>query len=435
MGKKGLKKRKKLIALLSVAAAVLSLAGGGIGAAFAMAAVKSSASSKALSASSVFQKGKNPQKAVLAMAGDGGESYLKMNPGNISTPVVQFSEVNGAKISLNYSEPVSSDELYANFEAPAGISVIPFALGKEFPYGSDGKFDSSRIEQWIMSGNYSSTLAVSVQNAPNDNFYPLLGGVDPSTGKLVSIATSHVPSQGQTVQYAFQEACIANEKFTSGPENGKTMSEVLDGSSKALSPEECDAVFHKQVSISITFGGKTYSLGNQQQVEELMEKLNYQTPSTNASYYNGPSIPGPAVLRVKLSSLAMYFLGMLFRDYTSNATVNMKMAMWPNDAENNSLYSPKGALIHADGEMEGRTSSVNFWSQLFGDPDSYYTAFAPASDFNSQGDLSPSSAAGPLGAWFKAVSQDGQPLTRVKIRLYSDSSGSYFTPAFGIRMT
>ena len=433
MRKKRIKKRTRLIALLS-ALATLAVGGIGTGLAFsAMAAVRSSSPAskgpekrEASPSLSISQKGKKPQNAVLAMPG--GASYLEMNPGSITTPVAQLTGGNGYAISLAYGAP----GVDVTFSSPSGISIMPFAFSEEFPYGSNGKFDPSQIQRWVMSGNYSSTLSVAVQNAPNDNLYPLLGGVAPFTGKLVKkITTSYVPSQGQTVQYAFQEACITNEKFTSGPENGKTMSEVLDGSSEALSPEECDAVFHKQVSISITFGGKTYSLGNQQQVEELMENLNYQTPSTNASYYNGPSIPGPVTIKADLSSLAMYFLGILYQDHTSNATVNVQMAMWPNTStNNNALYSSNGALIQTSVYTDGYTPSADFWAQLFGDPNSYYTTSAPASDFNSQGDLSPSSAAGPLGAWFKAVSQGGQPLTRVKIQLYSDSSGSYFTPAY-----
>ncbi|MBO6098026.1 MAG: hypothetical protein J6O87_00990, partial [Aeriscardovia sp.] len=432
MKKKRTKKRTRLIALLAALAALL--AGGiGTGAAFAaMAAVRSSSPAskgpekrEARPSLSISQKGKKPQKAVLAMPG--GATYLDMNPGSQTTPVAQLAGGNGYSISLDYGAPGVS----VTFSSPSGISIMPFAFSEEFPYGSNGKFDPSQIQRWIMSGNYSSTLSLAVLNAPNDNFYPLLGGVAPFTGKLVNITTSYVPSQGQTIQYAFQEACITNEKFTSGPMEGKTMSEVLDGSSKALSPEECDAVFHKQVSISIAFGGKTYSLGNQQQVEELMENLNYQTPSTNASYYNGPSIPGPVTIKAELSSLAMYFLGILYQDHTSNATINVQMAMWPNTStNNNALYSSNGALIQTNVYVDGYSPSADFWAQLFGDPNSYYTTSAPASDFNSQGDLSPSSAAGPLGAWFKAVSQGGQPLTRVKIQLYSDSSDSYFTPSY-----
>ena len=435
MKKKRTKKRTRLIALLAALAALL--AGGiGTGAAFAaMAAVRNSSASaskatrkvrKAPSPIAILtQKGKEPQKSVLAIPG--GADPLKMYPGTFITPVAQLTGGNGYSISLAYGAPA----VEVTFSSPSGISIAPFAFSEEFPYGSNGKFDPSQIQRWIMSGNYSSTLSLAVQNAPNDNLYPLLGGVAPFTGKLVNITTSYVPSQGQTVQYAFQEACITNEKFTSGSMEGKTMSEVLDGSSKALSPEECDAVFHKQVAISISFGGKTYNLGNQQQVEELMENLNYQTPSTNASYYNGPSIPGPVTIKANLSSLAMYFLGILYQDHTSNATINVHMAMWPNTStNNNALYSSNGALIQTNVYVDGYSPSANFWSQLFGDPNSYYTTSAPSSDFNSQGVLSTSSPAGPLGAWFKAVSQDGQPLTRVKIQLYSNSQQSYFTPAY-----
>ena len=249
MGKKGLKKRKKLIALLSVAAAILSLAGGGIGAAFAMAAQKkASASSSPASPSreaKYLAKRKAEEKALEAqrkkerlqklqeerrqeekklmenekprsvlLASSSGEASKNANIIGGGQWTGGFA--NSSPVSLSPEAPSSSipssNSLSIQLSSP--LYWVPFFFeGSVLPLNSSGSLDESQIQSWVESGNFASGAYVGLQDtaslgsflqtadggavafgesSSNYKLYqsPLFGGVNPETGALTTITTA-----------------------------------------------------------------------------------------------------------------------------------------------------------------------------------------------------------------------------------------------------
>ena len=84
---------------------------------------------------------------------------------------------------------------------------------------------------------------------------PLLGGVEPETGKVVDVTNAYpdgmqlpnslLNTKGISIEQYFQKECNSDATFTEGSYNGKTMAQVLGVPKADLSPEACDAVFHK----------------------------------------------------------------------------------------------------------------------------------------------------------------------------------------------
>lgn len=129
-----------------------------------------------------------------------------------------------------------------------------------------------------------------------------------------------------------------------------------------------------------------------------------------------------------------------FDDTQQSTVFAPTINLWPS-TKTGDLYSAKGAQIQVSSTVEGKpANSYTYTYQLFGNaPDNYYSSSAPASDFTSDGLLSPSSPAGPLGLYFNAVSQTGQPLTQVQVALQFEGAmgtglnaerGSYIWPAY-----
>lgn len=383
-------------------------------------------------------------------------------PGIVSvSPAPDVQGVNTTASIASYGP----NALTFTFNAPSGLTILPFLFNTStsaywnnstnnnpfYPANSTGQgFNATQVEEAIESGNYVSSISVSTPTGTYEQPVPLLGGVQPETGKVVSVTNAYpdgmqlpnsfLNTKGISIEQYFQKECNADATFTVGAYEGKTLSDVLGVPKKDLTPEACDAIFHKNVDLTVTFGAKSYSFTSPQQVEELISSLDINIPSTNFVGYNGPGIDGPMQIHATLSGMAVYFLGIYFDDTQQNTVFAPTINLWPS-TKTGDLYSAKGAQIQVSSTVEGKpANSYTYTYQLFGNaPDNYYSSSAPASDFTSDRLLSPSSPAGPLGLYFNAVSQTGQPLTQVQVALQFEGAlgnglnaerGSYIWPAY-----
>ena len=384
-------------------------------------------------------------------------------PGIVSiSPAPGITGINTTASIATYGK----DALTFHFSAPEGLQILPFLFRTSttaywdgtsdntpfYPANSNGQgFNATQIEEAIASGNYVSSISVESSNSSYKQPIPLLGGVQPETGKVVSVTSSYpnglqlsnspLSTKGISIEQYFQKECNADATFTEGSFKGKSLSDILGVPKAELTPEACDAIFHEQLNLTVSFGGKTYNFSNPQQVGELIKSLDTDVPSTNFTGYNGPAIDGPMQINASLTGMAVYFLGLYFGVNGDNTTFAPTINLWPSTKNTGALYSAAGAQIQVSSTVEGQPgNSYTYTYQLFGNAsDNFYSSSAPASDFASNGLLSADAPAGPLGLYFNAVSQTGQPFTQVQVALQfinafgnglSGLSGSYLWPAY-----
>ncbi|MBQ1419583.1 MAG: hypothetical protein IIZ01_01455 [Aeriscardovia sp.] len=372
-------------------------------------------------------------------------------PGIVSiSPAPAVTGVNTTASIASYGP----NALTFTFSAPKGLTILPFLFNTEqsfYPANSSGQgFNAQQVEEAIKSGNYASSISVSAPQGTYEQPIPLLGGVEPETGKVVDVTNAYpngmqlpnslLNTKGISIEQYFQKECNTDATFTEGAYKGKTLAQVLGVSKADLTPEACDAVFHKNIDLTVSFGGKSYSFTNPKQVEELINAFEINIPSTNFTGYNGPGIEGPMQIHASLSGMAVYFLGLYFGDTQEGATFSPTINLWPS-TQNGGLYSPSGANIQVSSTVEGKAeTSYTYTYQLFGNSYSnFYSSSVAASDLTSNGLISSSASAGPLGLYFNAVSQTGQPLTQVQIALQFEGAtgnglsgygGDYIWPAY-----
>ncbi|MBO7671661.1 MAG: hypothetical protein J6S25_02805 [Aeriscardovia sp.] len=376
-------------------------------------------------------------------------------PGIVSiSPAPSVTGVNTTASITTYGP----NALTFNFSAPEGLTILPFLFNTSingpttfYPANSSGQgFNAQQVEEAIASGNYASSISVSAPNGTYKQPVPLLGGVEPETGEVVKVTNAYpdgmqlpnslLNTKGISIEQYFQKECNSDATFTEGAYEGKTLAQVLGVSKADLTPEACDAVFHKNIDLTVSFGGKSYSFTNPEQVEELINSFETNIPSTNFTGYNGPGIEGPMQIHASLSGMAVYFLGLYFGDTQTNATFSPTITLWPS-TQNGSLYSASGASIQVNSTVEGKAETSHTYTyQLFGNSaDNFYSSSVPSSDLTSSGLISSSAPAGPLGLYFNVVSQTGQPLTQVQIALQFEGAtgnglsgygGDYIWPAY-----
>ena len=465
--KKKTKKRTRIVALLTALTALLA---GGIGTAAAipaMAAVNSSGASAAKShvddkkahgrlSLRSLKLAEEPASPTSFKSG----SYASM-PGMISSsPASQITGINTTASVVDYGQ----DALSFDFSSPAGLTALPYlfqtvqtAFNNDYvnstfyPASSSGAgFSMQQVEEAIASGNYASSISVSTTSGSYQQPVSLLGGVDLETGKVVDVTNAYpdgmlnsnspLNTKGISIEQYFQKECSSDITFSTGAYKGKTFSDVLGVTKNDLTPEECVALFQKNVNVTATFAGKSYSFTNPQQVAELVNAFEINVPSTNYTGYNGPGIEGPMQIHASLSGMAVYFLGLYFGETQQNATFSPTINLWPGTGTTD-LYSPSGANFQVSSTFEGKPDKDYTYNyQLFGNSaDNFYSSSVPSSDLTSSGLISSSAPAGPLGLYFNAVSQTGQPLTQVQISLQlksvSDNGlsaevGDYLWPAY-----
>ena len=372
-------------------------------------------------------------------------------PGIVSiSPAPAVTGVNTTASIASYGP----NALTFTFSAPKGLTILPFLFNTEqsfYPANSSGQgFNAQQVEEAIKSGNYASSISVSAPQGTYNQPIPLLGGVEPETGKVVDVTNAYpngmqlpnslLNTKGISIEQYFQKECNTDATFTEGAYKGKTLAQVLGVPKADLTPDACDAIFHKNIDLTVSFGGKSYSFTNPKQVEELINAFEINIPSTNFTGYNGPGIEGPMQIHASLSGMAVYFLGLYFGDTQEGATFSPTINLWPS-TQNGGLYSPSGANIQVSSTVEGKAeTSYTYTYQLFGNSYSnFYSSSVAASDLTSNGLISSSASAGPLGLYFNAVSQTGQPLTQVQIALQFEGAtgnglsgygGDYIWPAY-----
>ena len=431
MGKKGLKKRKKLIALLSAAAAVLSLAGGGIGAAFAMAAQKKapspSPSSSHLKVETQDQKKAQKEqeaKAESALLKKRQTSTLLSSPRSNSTldslsplPASALAgDLWSGGILSSSPTPVSSPQ--AAFSSPAETRTLslssplvwlPFDFqGNNASVEEDaGWVDQEQIKSWVESGNYASEAMIGFQNtgqgitsseaaykAPTESQETsLFGGVNPDTGEPVNVTSNGEYSQ-PFEQYVIS-LCMQNTPVSQG---GQGVAAALGLSSSKPTSSQCLQAFQKNAEEQVTVGGTSYDLLSYQGLSAFLKVLVNSVPSNGSAYngYFGPGVSGPVTTKVSLSGTLLYLLSL-------------------------DLAYPQADPAY-------------FFYDL--------TAFVPPSYQGAQmKGTQPPWEFQQFPAHFKAYSESGQPLKQVKIALKVDSYpwpgkltgeyiGQYIWPAY-----
>ena len=437
-------KKKKRLRLIALLAAICVLAGGCTS---AIVAAQGHASTRKNARNNISRK---TEFASQPTSNDSSYSYASM-PGIVSiSPAPAVTGVNTTASIASYGP----NALTFTFSAPKGLTILPFLFYTEqsfYPANSSGQgFNAQQVEEAIKSGNYASSISVSAPQGTYNQPIPLLGGVEPETGKVVDVTNAYpngmqfpnspLNTKGISIEQYFQKECNSDATFTEGAYKGKTLAQVLGVSKADLTPEACDAVFHKNIDLTVSFGGKSYSFTNPEQVEELINAFEINIPSTNFTGYNGPGIEGPMQIHASLSGMAVYFLGLYFGDTQEGASFSPTINLWPS-TQNGGLYSPSGASIQVSSTVEGKAeTSYTYTYQLFGNSYSnFYSSSVPASDLTSSGLISSSAPAGPLGLYFNAVSQTGQPLTQVQIALQFEGAtgnglmgygGDYIWPAY-----
>ena len=447
MGKKGLKKRKKLIALLSVAAAVLSLAGGGIGAAFAMAAAKSSASSSPSSSypSSAFQNAKarekevqqakakikkkdfeeakakeerarRPRPALLVSSTSGTTSSSDADVigggvwsgGEVSSSTAAFSSSPSSSIPSSNSLSLSLSS--ALYWLPFYFAGAPYS-GSVLPTTPSGSLDVAQVKSWIESGNFASGAYAGLQEASgsiaekpypylvpsNEGMTyqsPLFGGVNPDTGAPLKggITTAQLGyfSSGSTGEQTFEafavSSCIKNSSI-----QGAGSADALLGVSSPT-PSSCLAAFQKNAEWEAEAGGSSYDLLTYSGLERLLGVLDYSLPSNQANDYQGPGLEGPVKVTVGLSASLMR----LFASY-------------PDGTNLRQYGSPIQPYISGS---DSALKDAHFYYQLA----TYFPNSSQPSYVSGQGIewvFKPSL----YSAHFKAVSEDGKPLKQIYLEI------------------
>ena len=437
-------KKKKRLRLIALLAAICVLAAGCTS---AIVAAQGHASTRKNARNDISRK---TEFASQPASNDSSQPYAAM-PGIVSiSPAPSVTGVNTTTSITTYGP----NALTFNFSSPKGLTILPFLFNTSqsfYPANSSGQgFNAQQVEEAIASGNYASSISVSAPNGTYKQPIPLLGGVEPETGKLVTVTNaspdgmqlpnSLLNTKGISIEYYFQKECNNDATFTEGAYQGKTLAQVLGVSKADLTPEACDAIFHKNVNLTVSFGGNSYSFTNPEQVEELIKSFEINIPSTQNTGYNGPGIEGPMQIHASLSGMAVYFLGLYFGDTQTNATFSPTITLWPS-TQNGNLYSTSEASIQVSSTVEGKAEpSHTYTYQLFGNSYSnFYSSSVPASDLTSSGLISSSAPAGPLGLYFNVVSQTGQPLTQVQIALQFEGAtgnglggyaGDYIWPAY-----
>ncbi|MBO6018910.1 MAG: hypothetical protein J6P06_00320 [Aeriscardovia sp.] len=420
MGKKGLKKRKKLIALLSAAAAVLSLAGGGIGAAFAMAAAKSSASSSSKVSPSLkgrrkaeaegdrgskkasFQStsetkaiGLHPILISSAPSGFADAPTIGLPAGVLPGSTSSEGRVNSSSTSISSSQIGSASIPSQNSGAlslSSGIYLIPFDLSTfdPIPVTSSGALDESQIQNWILSGNFYSGTSLGLQSSGegvtpyNESTYKppkeeigaaFFGGVNPQTG-VVSTSLSGYNSGIDNYEPSFEAYVISSCISNSSLPNGEGAAHALGLSSP--SPSSCLAAFQKNAEAVAQVGSSSYNLLTYQGLSSLLSILDYAIPSNGETGYQGPGLEGPVIMTLGLSKTLMYFLA------SGLGYPQSDPAYFFDDVE---VYTPPSYQISYVGKKEA----------------SYPWVFQQFS------------------AHFRAISQSGKPLKEVSVTIMPDS--------------